>query len=321
MRQATSYRKTGLRSSPRSRPWPAPARRGSPLHRSWRPRWAARAAMRRIEQAAGHAALHRVRDRAGHAARMAAHRRSSRPSPICCRRMNPVWPAHQAPRSPARGWPGDRPSASDPLSVNRQLHSGGGGCASGLRVSAPVMSVSAPLAAMPELSRLASCKVGLREAVPIGRPNENVATWMEETARREHALLPAFGHARLASQQRGDVLIARFCRGQCENARDRSRRTRHARPSAGYAVLTSIRSRNAYTSIALHGTNLHIRTFRSISLVRNQSCRGVNRRCNDATRKLYERSAKSFESLGKPRLHKSSKHRVDKDDEEKFARA
>ena len=62
--------------------------------------------------------------------------------------------------------------------------------------------------------------------------------------------------------------------------KDRGRRTRTARPSAGYATQTSIRSRNAYTI-----ERQYIRAIRPFLLVSNLGCRGVNRRCLRATRK------------------------------------
>ena len=58
--------------------------------------------------------------------------------------------------------------------------------------------------------------------------------------------------------------------------KDRDRRTRTARPSAGYATQTSIRSRNAYTNAI---ERQYIRAIRPFLLVSNLGCRGVNRRC------------------------------------------
>ena len=65
--------------------------------------------------------------------------------------------------------------------------------------------------------------------------------------------------------------------------KDQDRRTRSARPSAGYATLTSIRSRNA--TLHTRDRTQYIRAIRSFLVVSNLGCEGVNRRCTRDTRK------------------------------------
>ena len=72
--------------------------------------------------------------------------------------------------------------------------------------------------------------------------------------------------------------------------KDRGRRTQSARPSAGYATQTWIRSRNAYT-IELQ----YIRAIRPFLLVSNLGCRGVNRRGLRVTRKKSPAFSRSHE--------------------------
>ena len=97
--------------------------------------------------------------------------------------------------------------------------------------------------------------------------------------------------------------------------RDRGRRTPNARPSAGYATQTSIRSRNTYT-IELQ----YIRAIRPFLLVSNLGCRGVNRRGPRVTRKQSPAFRDRMRSVGKRALDESGEDPVNGDDEGTRAR-
>src|SRR5260370_6431541 len=94
--------------------------------------------------------------------------------------------------------------------------------------------------------------------------------------------------------------------------RDRHRRTRNARPSGGYATVTSIRSRNATHAIEPQ----YIRAIRSFLLVSNLGCEGVNQRCIRATRKESLALAQSHRNVGKQPPEQSGKYPVNENDED-----
>ena len=92
------------------------------------------------------------------------------------------------------------------------------------------------------------------------------------------------------------------------------RKTRNARPSAGYAVLTSTRSHNA----TLDRIQC-IRAIRSFLLISNLGCEGVNRRCTRDTRKQSFGLLLSHQKLGKQALRESGKYLVNEKEEEILA--
>src|SRR6185437_10483060 len=101
------------------------------------------------------------------------------------------------------------------------------------------------------------------------------------TDRGEYPLLPALADAGLPRQQRCDILIAGFGRGQCKDAKTEAeeRETRALRP------VTQLQHRNAHATHT-HAIELqYIRAIRSFLLLSNLGCEGVNRRCTAAPRK------------------------------------
>src|SRR5436305_13204516 len=103
---------------------------------------------------------------------------------------------------------------------------------------------------------------------------------------------------------------SRFRSGSMRRRKDQGRRTRNARPSAGYAILTSTNSRTQRNATHTRST----RTFGAIRpflVISNLGCEGVNRRCPRATRNDWLQFARSFKNVGKSHAHESGKHRVD----------
>ena len=187
---------------------------------------------------------------------MARPSRSLRPTPTHWRSRDPRWPARisAGARAAAPAQRGDgRPSACDRPWGNRRPDSAAAAATRIARQRARDVDALIVEACQP-IGRGLRRRGSDRTAEAVGRDLDGLRrrrTPASASARRRRAGAPA-------ATRYPDI---RSRSASMRRRRDRDRRTQNARPSAGYATQTSIRSRNAYTHVIEFSTSVQFDLF------------------------------------------------------------